>query len=278
MSIRAMTWAWQAPLPPAPKFVLLALADIADDEGVCWPGHRSLAAKCSVTIRTVQRIIAGLEASGLLLVEPRYRNDGSRSSNQYRLPIETPPDKRSWGGVASDRGPTTVVTWPPDTGVVSRTTTEPSLDSQQPGEQVSSARVVVEQPDLEFPASLTPSQRAGLQISLAALPRPTAQLIIDELRGRMQIGPVKNPLGYCAALLRRSRSNTFTPELAYAVADARLQRVQLARQRAEQEAAAAHVLREAPVTVPAPLREALERMRRKSASGSSDRIDGGESQ
>ena len=56
-----MTWAWQGPLPPGLKIVLLALADIADDEGVCWPGHRLLATKCSVTIRTVQRTIASLK-------------------------------------------------------------------------------------------------------------------------------------------------------------------------------------------------------------------------
>ena len=271
-----MTWAWQAPLPPGPKFVLLALADIADDEGVCWPGQRSLARKCSLTIRTVQRMLSGLENSGLLLIEPRFRNDGSRSSNQYRLPIETPHDKLSWGGDTGDRGPTTPVTWPPDTGVVARTTTEPSLDTLLPDEPVASAPVVVEQPDLDFPVGLTPSQRTELRIRLRALPRLTAQRVVDELAGRMQIGQVKNPLGYCGTLMRRARSHTFTPELAFAVADARLQREQRARQRAEQEAAAAQVLRETPVTVPAPLLEALERMRRKSADSSGNRIDPGE--
>ena len=99
-----MTWAWQAPLPLGPKIVLLALADSADDAGICWPGHRSLAAKCSVTVRTVQRTIAALQAQGQLLIEPRYRQDGSRSSNRYRLPIETLPRQIVMGGRPGCRG------------------------------------------------------------------------------------------------------------------------------------------------------------------------------
>lgn len=51
MSIRAMTWAWSITLPPTPKLVLMALADIADDTGLCWPSHSALAAKCSPTAR-----------------------------------------------------------------------------------------------------------------------------------------------------------------------------------------------------------------------------------
>lgn len=35
MSIAAMNWAWQLRLKSAIKFVLMALADAADDEGYC---------------------------------------------------------------------------------------------------------------------------------------------------------------------------------------------------------------------------------------------------
>jgi hypothetical protein len=52
MSIRAMNWAWDVLLPPTAKLVLLALADIADDAGSCWPSQNVIAAKCSVTSRT----------------------------------------------------------------------------------------------------------------------------------------------------------------------------------------------------------------------------------
>ncbi|MGB5741636.1 MAG: helix-turn-helix domain-containing protein, partial [Sedimenticolaceae bacterium] len=32
-----MNWAWRQTLTPTLKLVLMALADSADDQGVCWP-------------------------------------------------------------------------------------------------------------------------------------------------------------------------------------------------------------------------------------------------
>ena len=43
-----MNWAWQQLLKPVPKLVLMALADAADDEGVCWPSVATLASKVGV--------------------------------------------------------------------------------------------------------------------------------------------------------------------------------------------------------------------------------------
>jgi hypothetical protein len=113
MSIRAMNWAWQVLLPPTAKLVLLALADIADDAGSCWPSQNVIAAKCSITSRTVQRIIVTLQGQGLLVIEPRYRADGSRSSNRYRLSLDAPHDKLSGEGDTSVPGgyDTGVVGW-----------------------------------------------------------------------------------------------------------------------------------------------------------------------
>jgi hypothetical protein len=269
-----MTWAWQAPLPPGPKIVLLALADIADDEGICWPGHRSLAAKCSITVRTVQRTIAGLQAHGQLLIEPRYRQDGSRSSNRYRLPIETPHDKLTWGDDAGVVGPPTRTSWPPDVGVGARTTTEPSFDPAQPLQAPASGDVVVDNSTLIFPSGITESQRTALRHQLDVLPHDAAQQILDELAGRMQCSTVKNPVGYAGTLIRLARNGSFVPELSLAVADLRHRREEDLRLRAEQEAAALRVLRETPVTLPGPLRDALDRMQRRIREQSSNSDSG----
>ena len=268
-----MTWAWRSPLPPGPKIVLLALADIADVEGICWPGHRSLAAKCSVTVRTVQRTIAALQSQGQLLIEPRYRQDGSRSSNRYRLPIETPHDKLSWGDDAGVVGPPTRTSWPLDAGVGARTTTEPSLDTSPPRQTAASANGVVDNSNLIFSPRLTESQRAALHRQLVVLPQHAAQQILDELAGRMQGSEVKNPVGYVGTLIRRARDGSFTPELALAVAVARQRREERLRQQKEQEAAALRALRETPVTLPGRLREALDRMQLRNRAQPSNRDD-----
>jgi len=80
-----MNWAWRQGLPPTPKLVLMALADAADDHGVCWPSVTTLARKCSVSPRTVQRMLKLLVDQQLLVAESRHRQSGARSSNRYRL-------------------------------------------------------------------------------------------------------------------------------------------------------------------------------------------------
>lgn len=48
------------------KFVLLALADWSNDNGLCWPSINTIAKKCSLTGRTVQNAINKLEEKNLL--------------------------------------------------------------------------------------------------------------------------------------------------------------------------------------------------------------------
>jgi DNA-binding MarR family transcriptional regulator len=91
-----MTLAWAAFLPPSMKLVLMALADIANDEGICWPSVRLLARKCSLSDRTVRGIIADLEAKGFIRIERRFRTNGSQASNRYEVLTER--GERSAGG------------------------------------------------------------------------------------------------------------------------------------------------------------------------------------
>ena len=88
MSIAAMHWAWHQALKPVPKLILMALADAADDQGVCWPSIPTVARKCCLSKRTIQRTLQDLVNGGWLQVEPRFRKDGSRTSNSYRLALE----------------------------------------------------------------------------------------------------------------------------------------------------------------------------------------------
>ena len=270
VSIRAMTWSWLAPIPPTLKFVLLALADIADDDGVSWPRHRSVASKCSETVRTVQRTIAALQSHGHILIEPRYRHDGSRSSNRYRLPIETPHDKLSRGDDAGVVGSLTPTSWHPDTGVGTRTTKEPSLDTPRLRKPAVVGNAVVDNSSLIFPVRLTASQRAAIGSQLTTLAQDAAQQILDELAGRMQGGEIKNPVGYAGTLIRSARNGLFVPEMALVVADARERHEEHVRQRAEQDAEALRVLREMPVKLPEPFREAINRMQQRDRKPQSD--------
>lgn len=90
MSIAAMTWAWGLEeLPPSETLVLLALADQANDQGLCWPSQETIASKARCSLRSVKRAVNSLRNAGLLEVEHRGREGFSkgRKSNIYRLNV-----------------------------------------------------------------------------------------------------------------------------------------------------------------------------------------------
>jgi hypothetical protein len=100
-----MTLAWSTSLAPSHKLVLMALADIANDDGVCWPSVRLLAKKCCLCEREVRRVIDQLKLGGLLRVEERFRADGSQTSNRYLVLSSTGGgDNLSGGSDDADGG------------------------------------------------------------------------------------------------------------------------------------------------------------------------------
>lgn len=90
MSIKAMTWAWGLEqLPLRETVVLLALADAANDDGVCWPSQATLARKSRGSKRSVQRAISNLREWGLVATELRASVSGRRA-NLYQLNVGAP--------------------------------------------------------------------------------------------------------------------------------------------------------------------------------------------
>jgi hypothetical protein len=71
MSIKIMSAVWGISLRPSTKLVLLCLADIADDDGVCWPHQDTIAQKTCLSIRAVRDCIRTLEEAGYIETEPK---------------------------------------------------------------------------------------------------------------------------------------------------------------------------------------------------------------
>jgi len=281
VSLRVMTWAWSVALPPTPKLVLMALADEADDSGYCFPSQRRLATKCSVTDRTVRRVLQELERLGYVRLETRQRADGSRSSNGYRLVCGIPPDNLSGGVDTHVRGPRTSLSGVVDTGVRTLPTNYP-LSNPPPPPPAAVKRCGKGGADAssgggskwQFPSELSPGHVAALREVLAGIGEAQGQEVLDELSGRLKIGQVGNPIRYCAALVERVGRGEFRPELGIRIAEMRGARARyLARLNAPATIDSAGAMA-AVQHLPDELREPLERMRSRDAQDrSSDACD-----
>lgn len=105
MSIKVMNLVWEsAPYEGNTLLTLLAIADRADDEGVCWPSVATLATKTRQSERNTQRCLKQVAKDGFL--EREFRKD---NSTVYRIVIAklrgdklSPGDKRGIHGVTND--------------------------------------------------------------------------------------------------------------------------------------------------------------------------------
>ena len=82
MSVRICARVWESDLAGSDLLLMLALADHADDEGVCWPSVPKVAVKARMSERTAQRSIARLSAAGLLAVDRAAAPGGA---NRYTV-------------------------------------------------------------------------------------------------------------------------------------------------------------------------------------------------
>lgn len=80
MSLNAIRWAFVQPVEAPVKFVLVALADHADEDGTCWPGLDRLTTVTCLSRSTIIRALEKLERVGLL-----RRTKRPNKSNTYAL-------------------------------------------------------------------------------------------------------------------------------------------------------------------------------------------------
>ena len=122
MSIKATSWAAGTATGSAPlKLMLFALANYADDEGVCWPSQETLANDTEQSVDSVQRRLKRLASMGLIRVERREGNRGQWAGKIYYLSMTVaektkpqPERKSTVSGVpaAPDHAATRTATMP----------------------------------------------------------------------------------------------------------------------------------------------------------------------
>lgn len=89
------TWVYKQDISGAGrKFVLIALADIADENGYAFPGQKRLTRMTGQSERSVRQHLEWLVEHGYLKREQRRRKDGTRTSDAYFL-----PEKDSTGSI-----------------------------------------------------------------------------------------------------------------------------------------------------------------------------------
>ena len=110
MSIALMAKVWESELPTQThKLVLLAFADYADEDGMCWPSIGRIATRSQISHRQVQRITASLKEVGLLEVLEKERQHKTptykiREDRLTPLPESGMTDATVRGDILDDRG------------------------------------------------------------------------------------------------------------------------------------------------------------------------------
>lgn len=99
MAYEIQTWAARARTGSGTlKHVLLALANFADENGLCWPSQERLAFNTELTDRTIRDALKKLEEAGWIKRQARYNPDGTRKNDfiflqihRKDLPVADPP-------------------------------------------------------------------------------------------------------------------------------------------------------------------------------------------
>jgi DNA-binding transcriptional MocR family regulator len=112
MSWKATAWALrQATGAARRKLLLLALANYADETGVCWPSQETLARDTEQSVDTVQRQLNVLEQLKLLERARMPKRRGQWQGHRYKLLLQADwsPQRRCAAGPADLRSGQTAI-------------------------------------------------------------------------------------------------------------------------------------------------------------------------
>ena len=142
MSIRIMTQVWESAQKTAThKLILLAFADHANDDGLCWPSIDTISNKSQLSHRQTQRIIHDLIGDNLLKVvdkhtqhrTPTYevRGDNLTPLELSGVTSETPEVTSTTPEVTSEPSEVTPMSPKPSVTVIKEPSEEPPLSLKE---------------------------------------------------------------------------------------------------------------------------------------------------
>ncbi len=88
MSYEAINWAFSQKVKSGPRFVLVALANYADENNSCYPSYKKLHEKTGIAVKTIGTHLKHLEAAGLISRTQQRYDDGNFSSHRYQLHLD----------------------------------------------------------------------------------------------------------------------------------------------------------------------------------------------
>jgi hypothetical protein len=205
-----MNWAWEQKLPPSSKLILMAIADAADEEGDCWPKVKTIAKKCGVSDRTVQRVLKEFIAGNLISVTPRFSQDRRQVSNKYRLnPENHYPDNLSpHQAPRSGKGEAGVTPGVPEKcqGVG-----DAVMSYLEPPHEPPRESITAEKPILSLPELLTLNERKAIVELLEGRSQAGIHDAVDALTTALKEGKIHSSrLSWFRGMLRRKDKNTST--------------------------------------------------------------------
>ena len=74
-------------LKPRDFIVYCCLLRHSDKNGICFPSRRLIAEECCIDKKTTDTVIKNLEKAGLVTKQKRKRQDGSNTSNLYKVTL-----------------------------------------------------------------------------------------------------------------------------------------------------------------------------------------------
>ena len=150
-----MSRVWEnGPGKQAERFVLLAIADYANDEGECWPSIAGICRKTCMSERGVQTIIRRLQADGWLDIET---GKGRRNCNLYTVKNPAPHAPRTTCAPHMD-----AQTPHMDAESPAPHAPEPSYNHQEPslfGDDAPKVKKPRRKPEVELPEGWVPNDR-----------------------------------------------------------------------------------------------------------------------
>lgn len=86
-----IAWAMEVDTPDAlSKWLLVVLADHANEDNICWPSQATLAKRTSMSRRTVNTKLSQLEEAGLISRQSGYEGKSTRYILEYVRDMHTP--------------------------------------------------------------------------------------------------------------------------------------------------------------------------------------------